>query len=180
MSFQDEFSSTLSKNAILFLNEAVVFINKGIEDRKNNKLRLKEYDSLKNFLKSCRADNDRHIRVKLNSELADFLCVEKVTSYILDYENSENPFEMRRESIKNFIKKYTSVYVSDNKREEVESKAEEIKKTGIKHKDACHVACAIIAGADYFLSTDYRLLKYKTDEIIMMNPTDFIKEMEVD
>lgn len=70
--------------------------------------------------------------------------------------------------------------VSDNKREEVESKAEEIKKNGIKHKDACHVACAIIAGADYFLSTDYRLLKYKTDEIIMMNPTDFIKEMEAD
>ena len=106
--------------------------------------------------------------------------LDMVTSYILDYENSENPFEMRRESIKNFTKKHTSVYVSDNKREEVESKAEEIEKTGIKHKDACHVACAIIAGTDYFLSTDYRLLKYKTDEIIMMNPTDFIKEMEVD
>ena len=64
-------------------------------------------------------------------------------------------------------------------RSQVEQKADDIKKTGIKHKDACHVASAIIAGADYFLSTDHRLLKYKTDKIKMMNPTEFVKELEV-
>ena len=31
-------------------------------------------------------------------------------------------------------------------------------KTGIKAKDACHVACAISASCDYFLTTDDRLL----------------------
>ena len=45
--------------------------------------------------------------------------------------------------------------------------------TGIKFKDACHVASAILASADYFISTDYRLLKYVTDDIKIMNPLDF-------
>lgn len=105
--------------------------------------------------------------------------LELITSYILDFENSENPFDMRRKTIKDFINTHSSIYVSDNVRSQVEQKADDIKKTGIKHKDACHVASAIIAGADYFLSTDHRLLKYKTDEIKMMNPTEFVKELEV-
>ena len=49
---------------------------------------------------------------------------------------------------------------------------------GIKFKDACHVASAILASADYFISTDYRLLKYATDDIKIMNPLDFIRDME--
>ena len=50
--------------------------------------------------------------------------------------------------------------------------------TGVKAKDAIHVACAVIAEADYFLTTDTRLLKYKTGEIKLMNPTEFIIELE--
>ena len=44
--------------------------------------------------------------------------------------------------------------------------------------DSWHVACAIIAEAEYFLTTDKRLLKYKTDSIRMINPVDFISEKE--
>ena len=51
-------------------------------------------------------------------------------------------------------------------------------KQGIKYKDACHVASAVCAGCDYFLTTDKRLLKYKTDQIKMRNPVDFVREME--
>lgn len=54
----------------------------------------------------------------------------------------------------------------------------EIMKTGIKAKDACHVACAISASCDYFLTTDDRLLKYSTEEVHMINPVDFIKRLE--
>lgn len=106
--------------------------------------------------------------------------LELISSYILDFENSENPFEMRRKTISVFTNRHSSIYVSDNVKLQIEQKAADIEKTGIKHKDACHVASAIIAGADYFLSTDYRLLKYKTDEIKMMNPTEFVKELEVE
>lgn len=49
---------------------------------------------------------------------------------------------------------------------------------GIKRKDATHVACAIFGKADVFLTTDKRLLKFKTDEISLMDPMDFVKELE--
>lgn len=50
----------------------------------------------------------------------------------------------------------------------------------MKDKDAYHLASAILAECDYFLSTDYRLLKYKTNEIILLNPVEFIKVLEAD
>ena len=37
----------------------------------------------------------------------------------------------------------------------------------------CHIACAITAKADYLFSTDIRMLKYKTDEIKLINPIEF-------
>ena len=58
------------------------------------------------------------------------------------------------------------------------SEADDIISTGVKFYDAYHVACAIYAGCDYFLSTDKRLLKYQTDKICVINPIDFIREME--
>jgi predicted nucleic acid-binding protein len=58
-------------------------------------------------------------------------------------------------------------------------KARDIMKTGVKYKDACHVSCALLAECDCFITTDKRLLKYNTDKIKMMNPLDFVKELEV-
>lgn len=48
-------------------------------------------------------------------------------------------------AIERFIREYTSAYVSDRNTSEIEKYADEIMKTGIKEKDAYHVACAIIA-----------------------------------
>ena len=58
------------------------------------------------------------------------------------------------------------------------TKQHECMKTGIKFKDACHVASAIYAGCSYFISTDIRLLKYHSEEIKMVTPIEFIVEME--
>lgn len=101
-----------------------------------------------------------------------------VTSYILRYENEQNPYEIRKRSITEFINKNTTQYVDIDNIESIKIKAEEIMKTGIKVKDAYHVACAIEAKSDYFLTTDDRLLKYQTDEVEMLNPIDFIKRLE--
>ena len=57
---------------------------------------------------------------------------------------------------------------------DIEIIARDIQKTGVKQMDAWHVACAIHAHADYFLTTDKRLLKYRTDKIKLVNPIDFI------
>lgn len=73
---------------------------------------------------------------------------------------------------------YTKVYVSNSRQAEIEQIAEEIQKTGVKKMDSLHVACAIISSAEYFLSTDKRLLKYQTEKIKIVNPIEFIAELE--
>ena len=97
---------------------------------------------------------------------------------MLRYECSQNPFEMRRDAIFRFIENHTGAYVGLERKPEIEEKAQEIEATGVKYKDACHVASAIFAGCEYFISTDKRLLKYRTDEIRLVTPIEFLTEME--
>lgn len=100
---------------------------------------------------------------------------ELVTSYILRYENSANPFSIRRTAIEAFIQKNSSVYVGSDKASYIDSLVKEIMSTGVKAKDAIHVACAIYTGCAYFISTDKRLLKYRTDRIRIVDPLEFIR-----
>lgn len=98
-----------------------------------------------------------------------------VTSYILSYENSCNPFTARRNAIEKFMRTYSSYHVGADKAEKVKHIANSIMLCGVKMKDAYHVACALEAECRYFLSTDDRLLrKYNSDKILMLNPVDFI------
>ncbi len=53
-------------------------------------------------------------------------------------------------------------------------------KSGVKEKDAYHVASAIYAECDYFISTDNRLLKYKSDKIKIVSPVEYITNKEDD
>ena len=101
-----------------------------------------------------------------------------VTSYILVAENTANRFEEKRKDIQKFIDKYTNTYVSEKSADMVKNIAIDIMNTGIKLMDACHVACAIIAGCDYFISTDKRLLKYQSDRIKIVNPISYVLETE--
>ena len=69
-------------------------------------------------------------------------------------------------------------YVGVERDDAISPIAAEIMKTGVKEKDAYHVASAIYAGCDYFISTDVRLLKYQTDKIRLVTPIEFITETE--
>ena len=99
--------------------------------------------------------------------------IELASSYMSLYECGENPDPSRAELITAFINQQSSIYVSLKNKTRIEDKAREIMTTGIKFKDACHIACAIMAKADYLISTDIRMLKYETDEIKMINPVEF-------
>ena len=55
--------------------------------------------------------------------------------------------------------------------------AKEITATGVKSADAIHTACAILANCDYLLTTDDRLLKYKSEQIEIIDPIEFIKRI---
>lgn len=94
---------------------------------------------------------------------------------ILLYENDNNPFEARRQAILDFSKHAVDI-ISTNKM--ILQKANEIRSIGIKEKDSLHIACAIYAKCDYFISTDDRILKYKDDQISIIDSIDFIKLWE--
>lgn len=101
-----------------------------------------------------------------------------VSSYTLDYEVSNVPQPERRNAIRRFITDYSAEYIGPENHRAVESKAREIMLTGVKEKDASHVACAILCGCDCFITTDRRLLRYSTSEIMLLNPIDFVREKE--
>ncbi len=101
-----------------------------------------------------------------------------VWSFILDYENAANPYPDRRESIIEW-----KVLASDDVRPvaSVRDRANAISTlTGIKAKDALHLACSIHANCDYFISTDRRLLKRSAGlpEVKAVGPLDFLVLLE--
>ena len=103
---------------------------------------------------------------------------ELVWSYILDFENAHNPFPERREAIA-ARKELAAVDVS-SETAEVLDLAEELQGQGVKAMDALHVACASVAGCDRFLTTDRRLLKAKTEDVVLQNPVDFVATEAID
>ena len=144
---------------------------------------------LKIYLDNCcfnrPYDDQSQLRISLETQAKLFVQdeikkgeLQLVTSYILWYENSMNPYDIRKTAIKEFITENTSLYIDIDKKDEIKDLAESIMKTGIKTKDAYHVACAIYGGCDVFLSTDDRLLKYKTDRMDILNPMEFIRKKE--
>lgn len=101
--------------------------------------------------------------------------IELAWSYILEYENAENPYENQRRSIAQW--QDLAVVDIDESREVVEL-GTAIMKHAIKNKDALHIACAIKARCRYFLTTDKKVLKKKIDGIAILNPMDYIRETE--
>jgi len=97
------------------------------------------------------------------------------TSFMLFNEINDNPFTESKEHILNFINEYTSVFVDDEDLSEIKTLSEEAMKTGIKKKDATHLACSIYSECDYFITVDKRVLNYKTDKIKIVNPIEFVK-----
>ncbi|GAB4399317.1 MAG: PIN domain-containing protein [Microscillaceae bacterium] len=125
-------------------------------------------------------DDQSQIKIHLETQAKLYIqqqiknqALDLVWSYILDYENSFNPYEERQEIIsewRNFAK--IDVSETDNLLEN----AEELTKLGIKAKDALHIACAMEAKCIYFLTTDAILLKKKPKiaQIELINPIDFV------
>ena len=139
----------------------------------------------RHYLDSCcfnrPYDNQGNQRVSMETKAIQLIQneiragnIELVTSYILRYENDKSPFLVKKIFIEDFIQKYSSIYVTSDREYDVVSIAKNIIDTGVKRYDAYHVACAILAKCDSFLSTDKRLLKYKANDIDLLNPVDFL------
>lgn len=101
---------------------------------------------------------------------------ELVTSFILHYENGEKSDTKQKNEIENFYRTYRKIYIGVEFVDELKVLAEKIISSGVKEKDAYHVASAILAACDFFITVDDRLLKYNSDEIVLINPIDFVKK----
>jgi predicted nucleic acid-binding protein len=129
-------------------------------------------------------DDQRQIRIKLEAEAKLYIQekirrkeFELVWSYILDHENQANPFGERKRAIQQW-KHLTVVDVSETP--EILEKAEHVKRRTLKSKDALHIACAIWAKCDAFLTTDDHILKkfQDFDEISVISPLTFMTSLE--
>jgi len=97
-------------------------------------------------------------------------------SYIMDYEISFNPFSDR----KNQILKWKNIAVVDiSESEKVISAANDIMKNNIKPKDSLHIASAIEAKCNYFITTDNKILNKTIKNIVIIDPINFIRMFEV-
>lgn len=139
---------------------------------------------MKVYLDNCSLnrpfDDQSHIRIRLETEAKLYIqdkiknqLLELVWSYILDIENDNNPFKEKRLVIARW-KILSTIDVSAS--QFVIGKANDFVKLGVKVKvkDALHVACAINGKAEYFITTDDKLIKKLSgsEEINVLNPID--------
>jgi predicted nucleic acid-binding protein len=98
--------------------------------------------------------------------------IELVWSYVMDIENDQNPFTERRERIA-LWQKIARIDIDEN--QEIINKSIELSKIGLHEADSLHIACAIFANADYFLTTDKKILNKPVTDIKIINPIDFLR-----
>jgi len=124
-------------------------------------------------------DNQDNLLVYLETEaklfVQDLILNEKlelVWSFVLDYENNDNPFEERKISISSWK---NLAIIDCDLCDEIADTAKYLMKCGLKQKDASHIACAIYANADYFLTTDKKILNKPVSSISLINPIEFVR-----
>jgi predicted nucleic acid-binding protein len=100
-----------------------------------------------------------------------------VVSFFSLFENNANKDMDKAEHIAEFFEN-AAVYIDETHLAEIRLLRDEIMATGIKHKDAIHLAAAMAANADYFVTADKRVLKYKSERINALSPIEFIRIWE--
>ena len=100
---------------------------------------------------------------------------ELVWSFMNDMENNDNPYY----DIRSSIQKWESIAKYNCKTSaEILKIGKSIEQLKIKPKDSLNIACALVSNCDYFITTDTKLLNKVVEGIKIINPMDFIVEME--
>ena len=130
-------------------------------------------------------DDQNQMRIHLETQAKLFIqklirdgFLQLAISYISRYENWASPHSKNKITIEKFFENAVT-FVDIDKANIVEENADTIMQSGIKAKDALHIACAIEAMCDYFITTDDGILKkYRNGEIIVCSPIEFINILE--
>ena len=141
---------------------------------------------LKLYLDNCcfnrPYDDQTQLRINLETQAKLFIQqqilegrYELEWSFILEYENAQNPFPDKRNAIaewKNIA--VETILASDD----IITYANGLSRKGIKPKDALNIACAVFSKCDYFITTDRKLLNTHLDDLRILDPINFVSEME--
>lgn len=97
---------------------------------------------------------------------------------MVDFENTANPYEERKESIAGWKQLASNDIKPTEQVRQLSKRLQSVHK--IKPKDALHLACAIKGKCGYFLTTDKQLLKKSASikEVRITNPIDLVMELE--
>ncbi|MBO5600825.1 MAG: PIN domain-containing protein, partial [Candidatus Methanomethylophilus sp.] len=104
----------------------------------------------------------------IQHQIEEGKCILVASSFLLD-ENNAKADESVKAHIFEYIDTNMRVFVEEGEDPSLKELAVEIEKEGIKALDAAHLASAIYSGCDYFITTDDRILKYRTDKIKIIN-----------
>jgi predicted nucleic acid-binding protein len=98
-----------------------------------------------------------------------------VWSYMSDFENNKNPNIENKNSIQQWekIAKYKC-----KSSENILKRGKQIEQLKIRSNDALHISCAIESQCEYFITTDRGLTNKTMGEIKIINPIEFVLEME--
>lgn len=111
-------------------------------------------------------------------QMVEAQLIELVSSSVLEYENSQNPFPIKQQAMSRSLQMATVRQPVD---EAIRQRAEQLSQQGIKAVDALHVACAEAAKCDYLITCDRRLInRCRGMALKTLNPVDFILEIEDD
>jgi predicted nucleic acid-binding protein len=103
-----------------------------------------------------------------------------VSSEVLVYENSRNPFAERQVFVTSVLKKARVIQVLNDS---LAKRALEIETLGVKGLDALHLACAERLQVGYFVTCDDKIIRKYTGKVIAINPvglTMYMLQQEVD
>lgn len=129
-------------------------------------------------------DNQDDIKIKIESLAKLFVQdaiknkqIELIWSYILKFENDQNPYLDKQIAIEKWEELSVSSIVEND---EILKNAEFISSLGLKSIDSLHIACAIFGECNYFLTTDRGILKKSEliNNIILINPIEFVSILE--
>jgi predicted nucleic acid-binding protein len=126
------------------------------------------FDEQRDIVVRLEAEAKLHIQELVKEQYLDL-----VWSSVNDYENNDNPFDEKRERIAVW-KEIAAVDCPMNER--ILLKAEQLMEQNLRAKDALHIASALYAACNYFITTDKKILNKNISAIAVVNPIVFVEE----
>ena len=124
-------------------------------------------------------DGQSQLLVRLETEAKLFIqegikngTFELVWSYIIDIENNANPYQRRKKTVQAW-KRFAVTDIEES--EELLVIMESFEKRKAKPMDALHLAAAVVASADFLITTDIGMLNKPITEISAVSPEKFVR-----